>query len=82
MVALVDVYTYTIGYYNYLDYGYFEFLNSGASFTENFNPPATDYYNLVAGMTAIRLPSNQAISFFLMTNNLYNTSTAFIELKT
>jgi hypothetical protein len=30
----------------------------------------------------MRLPRNQAISFYLMANNLYNTTTAFTELKT
>lgn len=56
MIVIVDVYLYQISQYNFLDYGYLEEFNSGATYTSDFSPPVADYYNIIAGITAIRLP--------------------------
>jgi len=82
MVVVVDVFSYTIGFINFLDYGFQQQFNNGSSKIASYSAPSLNYFNLISGVTAIRLPAQQAISFFyLLSDNSYDSSTSYTYIK-
>lgn len=78
MVIVVDVAAHTVGYINFLDYGYLINYNSGTSNTNNFSPPSFVYYNIMFGVTSMRIQKSSAINFaFNQVSNSFVTSTSF-----